>query len=215
MSIAAYLYRVEDQPGKAKETRMRFEGAVPRTGETEVLVHNISELGLVLETDEPFEIGDSIDIKLPQSGAARARVAWTSGHLIGFDFDLPISRISLGAARLRDAVSVGPEDADTARQMENFGMRVQRLRLGLGMSQGQLARHMSVSDPAVCGWELNRTRPKPGRMEALAEILGVSVTDLLGEQALLPLAAKVASARDEIARAAGVSQDRVRINIEL
>jgi transcriptional regulator with XRE-family HTH domain len=215
MTVAAYLLRIEDQPGKPKEVRMRFEGAVPKAGEIEVLVHNISELGVVLETDELFEIGDPIDIKLPQSGAARARVAWTSGRLIGFDFDLPISRISLGAARLRDAVSVGPEGADTARQMENFGMRVQRLRLELGMSQGQLARHMSVSDPAVCGWELNRTRPKPGRMEALAEILGVSVTELLGEQALMPLAAKVASARDEIARAAGVSQDRVRINIEL
>ncbi|AJA09199.1 XRE family transcriptional regulator [Sphingopyxis fribergensis] len=215
MTVAAYLHRVEDQPGQAKETRMRFEGAVPRTGETEVLVHNISELGMVFETDEAFAIGDPIDIKLPQSGATRARVAWTSGRLIGLDFDLPISRISLGTARLRDAVSVGPDGPDSANRMESFGMRVQRLRLALGMSQGQLAKHMNVSDPAVCGWELNRTRPKPGRMEALAEILGVSMADLLGEQAVFPLSATIDSARQAIALAAGVTQDRVRINIEV
>ena len=194
---------------------MRFEGAVPRNGETEVLVHNISELGLVLETDVQFAIGDPIDIKLPHSGATRARAAWTSGRLIGFDFDMPISRITLGAARLRDAVTAGPEAVDTARHMESFGARIQRLRLALGMSQGQLARLLLVSDPAVCGWELNRTRPKPGRMEALAQILGVSLSDLLGQQETIPLSAKIASARATIARAAGVSQDRVRISIEM
>lgn len=215
MTVVAYFQRIEDQPGQVKETRMRFEGAVPRTGETEVLVHNISQLGMVLETDEPFAIGDPINIKLPQSGGARARVAWTSGPLIGFDFDRPISRVTLDAARLRGAVAVTPDGIAIARPVESFGMRVQRLRRALGMSQGRLAKLMNVSDPAVCGWELNRTRPRPERMEALARLLDVSLTTLLGDEAMIPLSAQIANAREAIARAAGTTKDRVSINIEM
>lgn len=216
MTVPAYIIQNEDSPDQPGGTRMRFEGAVPRDGEAEVLVHNISELGLVLEADHDFAIGFPIEVKLPHSGAARARVAWKSGKLTGFSFDMPISRVSLGAKRLRDAVTDNFDMVNTARHLESFGMRVQRLRLELGMSQGQLAKLMGVSDPAVCGWELNRTRPKPGRMEALATILKVSLAELLGQQELMAtLPAQIASARETIARAAGVSEDRVKITIEL
>lgn len=147
MTVVAFVQRIKDPAGDAQKARMRFEGAVPLIGEAEVVVHNISELGMVLETDESFAIGDLIDVKLPQSGAVRATVSWGSGRLSGLDFDTPISRVTLDAARLRDAVAIVPEGVDTARHMESFGMRVQRLRRSLGMSQGQLARHMRVSAP--------------------------------------------------------------------
>jgi transcriptional regulator with XRE-family HTH domain len=215
MTIVAFVKRTKNHPDQAKETRMRFRGVNPLVGEAEVLVHNISELGAVLETDEPFAIGDRIDIKLPQRGATRARVAWTSGRLLGFNFDMPISPVTLDSARLRDAVAITPGGIDTASHIESFGMRVQRLRRALGMSQRQLAKHIGVSVPAVCGWELNRAHPRSERMEALARLLGVSLADLLGDETMPSRSPQIARAREAIARAVGTTPDRVNISIEL
>ena len=211
MPIVAFVQRA----GESKGTRMRFEEAVPPGGEVTVIVHNISEQGMVLETDEPFALGEPLDINLPQSGAARATVAWISGRLIGFDFDMPISRIRIDAEQFRNAVSITPVGMNQAHHMESFGLRLRRLRRALGMSQGELAKLLGVSDPAVCGWELNKSRPKPGRMNALAKLLGVSLADLVREETVTPLSTQIASAREAIARTAGTTQDRVRISIDM
>lgn len=214
MTVIAYIVRVAEPSGERCETRMRFPGTKAKDGEIEVTVHNISEWGLVLEGDVPFELGNPVDVKLPHSGSARAHVAWVSGRLAGFDFAIPISRISLGAARLQAAVAVGPGVAATARHRESFGLRVQRLRLAKTMTQRELARLMGVSDAAVCGWELNRTRPKPLRMNALAHLLDVSLAELLGRPEENNLLAQIANAREIIANTARVSETRVRIQID-
>lgn len=211
MTAIAYMEKV---PGGSCETRMRFPVGRAKAGETEITVHNISEWSLVLEGDVPLELGLPIDVKLPHSGAVRAHVAWVSGRLAGLDFAVPISRISLGAARLQGAVALAPEIAGTARYKESFGLRVQRLRLAKSMSQRDLARKMAVSDAAVCGWELNRTRPKPPRMQELATILDVSLAELLGQHGANSLQAQIASAREAIATTARISENRVRIQID-
>jgi len=214
MTVIAYIERLAGGASEPCETRMRFPGAQARNGEIEVVVHNISELGLVLEGDPPLEPGTPVDVKLPHSGATRAHVAWVSGRLAGLDFAIPISGISLGSARLQGAVALAPALAGTARHRESFGLRVQRLRLGKTMTQGELARLMDVSDAAVCGWELNRTRPKPARMERLAKLLDVSLAELLGQPEQINLLAQIASAREAIAHIACVSEDRIRIQID-
>lgn len=215
MTVTAFI---EIRPGGASEpceTRMRFPGAKAKDGEFEVTVHNISEFGLILEGDAPLAAGSPVDVKLPHSGAARSHVAWVSGRLAGLDFAIPISRISLGAARLQGAVTMGPAPTETARHRESFGGRVQRIRLSKAISQRQLAKLMNVSDAAVCGWELNRTRPKPLRMDELARVLDVSLAELLGQPEQNNLLAQIASARETIANTARVSEDRVRIQIDL
>lgn len=79
---------------------------------------------------------------------------------------------------------------------------------------------MGVSVPAVCGWEVDRSRPHPNRLAVLADALGVSHSELLGDRELLrasklnELEAQVASARVAIAKAAGTAPDQVSIYIE-
>lgn len=214
MTVIAYMEKRPGGPGEPGETRLRFPGVPAKGGEMEITVHNISEWALVLEGDVLLALGDPVDVKLPQSGAARAHVAWISGRLAGLDFAIPISGISLGAARLQGAVAFAPVGIGTMRHRESFGLRVQRLRLAKTLTQRQLARLMEVSDAAVCGWELNRTRPKPRRMDALAKVLDVSLAELLGQSEQKNLVAQIASAREAIASTARVSEDRVRIQID-
>ncbi len=214
MTVTAFIEIRPGGPCEPCDTRMRFPGAKAKDGEFEVTVHNISEFGLVMEGDAPLTVGNPLYVKLPHGGSAGSHVAWVSGRLAGLDFAIPISRISLGAARLQGAVALAPAIAGTARHRESFGVRVQRIRLSKSMTQRQLAKLMNVSDAAVCGWELNRTRPKPLRMDELANILDISLAELLGQPEQSNLIAQIASARESIANTAGVSEDSVRIQID-
>ena len=60
-----------------------------------------------------------------------------------------------------------------------FGKFIGEQRRQLGMTQKQLARLMMVSDKAVSKWETGISIPDVALLEPLAEILGVTLTELL------------------------------------
>ena len=184
-----------------------------------VLIHNISETGLLLESDVDLSAGDRIEIDLPHAGDRWATVVWVSDRFLGCRFDTPVSPATLSAAQLRSAVThddVLDDDDDTPVPAdEAFGARLQRLRVRAGLNQAEVAERMGVSAPSISGWEKGRARPKHGRMAALAEILGVSASDLLGDHEPGELHDLIDRSRRQIARAMGTSEDKVRIIIEL
>lgn len=57
---------------------------------------------------------------------------------------------------------------------------IKRYRELAGLSQSELGRRMGVSYAAVQQWESGASRPRPKRLKDLAQILGVSQTELLG-----------------------------------
>ena len=59
-----------------------------------------------------------------------------------------------------------------------FGTIVKQLREKKGMDQKQLGEIVGVSDKTVSSWEINRTEPKMGIVQQLADYFGVS-TDYL------------------------------------
>ncbi len=66
---------------------------------------------------------------------------------------------------------------------EKFGMFIQELRKEKGMTQKDLAEKLFLSDKAVSKWERGQSLPDVGLLEPLADLLGVTVTELLrGEQ---------------------------------
>ncbi len=97
---------------------------------------------------------------------------------------------------------------------ESFGARLRRLRLKVGLGQIQLATALNVSAPAVSGWENDRTRPKHGRLDALGRLLGVSVSELLGDDVADFSSDMLAESRAQIARIVGTTPDKIRIVIE-
>src|SRR3546814_14153321 len=91
-------------------------------------------------SDWSSDVCSSDLFKVPHASAARGEVAWTSGKLVGCEFYTPISQVSLGDGRLRDAVAKSSTSNDSLRRFESFGARVRRLRLAKTMTQGELAR---------------------------------------------------------------------------
>ena len=61
--------------------------------------------------------------------------------------------------------------------------RVKELRLAAGLPQEQVALAVGVEPPAVSKWELQKTNPKPQQMFALAALFGVSISEILVNEA--------------------------------
>lgn len=193
----------------------------------EVQIHNISGTGLLFESDIKLAACDRIEIELPHAGDITAVVIWASGRLFGCQFEGPVSPATLSAVELKSAVDPTPEPTpaiDPPPSVENvhaepvideaFGDRLQRLRTSAGLSLGEVAKRMGVSAPSVSGWEKGRGRPTRGRIVKLAAILGVPPADLLDDAAPEEFQELVDRSREQIAHAAGVSPDRVRITID-
>ncbi len=192
-----------------------------------VQIHNISGTGLLFESDVKLVACDRIEIELPHGGDITAVVIWASGRLFGCQFEGPVSPATLSAVELKSAVVPAPaltspavpapsvDDVGAALAIEeDFGARIQRLRTKAGLNQAQVAKRMGVSAPSISNWEKGRARPKRGRMVKLAAILGVSISDLMDDARPEGFQELIDRSREEIARGAGLSIDRVRIIVE-
>lgn len=57
--------------------------------------------------------------------------------------------------------------------------RVKEIREVMGFSQKELAELTNVSRPYLCDLEKNRRSAKPETLQRIADVLGVSVSDLI------------------------------------
>lgn len=203
--------------GSRRPLRLIAQGTQKAGQPVDVLIHNISETGLLIESDTPLVADDRIEIDLPHSGPTAASIVWASGRLFGCQFDAPIGPASLSAAQLKSGVrrDLDLESEPATPLGERFGARLQRFRLAKGFSQTEVADRMGVSAPSISGWEKGRARPKGNRVAALADLLGVSISDLLGEVDAPSLRDLIDQSREQIAQAVGTSTDKVRITVEL
>lgn len=70
-----------------------------------VLILNLSESGVLIETAAVLTVGESFELELPQAGAVIARVIWQRGREFGCEFDTPVSKAAVSAALLRSPPS--------------------------------------------------------------------------------------------------------------
>lgn len=69
-----------------------------------------------------------------------------------------------------------------AMEKKTFGNLVTQLRKAKGMTQADLAEKMGITDKAVSKWERDLSYPDIASIPHLAEILGVTVDELLTVQ---------------------------------
>ena len=65
---------------------------------------------------------------------------------------------------------------------KNLGEMISSLRKEKGMTQSELAEKMNVTDKAVSKWERNLSCPDVNSIPTLAEVLGITVEELLNAQ---------------------------------
>lgn len=221
MVIAAHFDETPKAAGKPRAPRrkLHFEarGALGSGNSTNVLVHNLSPTGLLLESQVELSVGEKIGIDLPHVGDTAAKVIWASGKLFGCQFDSPISSAALSAAQLRGGARQGAEVSAQNQPPadESFGMRLHRLRIERGLTLSQLAGQLEVSKPTVWAWEQGKARPIDSRIEALARALGVTGAELVPGRDNPALQDILAKTREQVAAAFGTHPDKIKIVIEL
>ena len=69
--------------------------------------------------------------------------------------------------------------------MESIGRKISELRKQKNMTQMELADKMNISFQAVSNWERGNSMPDISKLPELAEILGVTIDELLGKKSEL------------------------------
>ena len=91
----------ERRSAPRRKLRLQAEGATTSAGDTQVMIHDLSEEGLLIESPVPLTDGEVLEVLIPEAGMAQAEVSWTSGHFFGCKFLEPIPTAAVSAALLR------------------------------------------------------------------------------------------------------------------
>lgn len=88
-------------------------------GLTDVVIHDLSATGLLLETKASLPEQSEIAIDLPGAGTAVARIVWSSGTFRGGQFSIPLTETAVKVAHRRSKViwpAFGHVDGQEARK---------------------------------------------------------------------------------------------------
>ena len=86
-------------------------GSTHSASDVDVVVHDLSVTGLLIEAPIDLSIGDRFTLELPGPGAVEAVVMWKSGQYFGCEFVRPIPNAALSAAALRSEPAPRLSDA--------------------------------------------------------------------------------------------------------
>ena len=194
---------------------LETSGTLPGGLEANVIVHNISAGGLLMETEMALAVEERLVLDLPEVGAVRAVIVWQSGILFGCAFEPTLDQTALASVQLRADPAELPVGPALEAPPEPLGVKLNRLRRERGLTLAQVASVLGVSKPTVWAWEKGKARPLPDRIEAIAEVLGVSARELEERIGDDQHAVLVQDCRLRIATAYGTHPSKVRIMIEV
>jgi hypothetical protein len=130
-----------DRRSARRTLRIEVESSAGADG-CRTYILNLSETGLLLESQSDLETGDSIAVELPGSGNAIARVVWTNGSFAGCEFAAPLSTATVSAALL--LAPFEPEPPVQAADWPDHDLLAQRTRLRPMPDSARHARGFAV-----------------------------------------------------------------------
>ena len=136
MAFKAHLEGDRKTEGRADARRherralfLEASGVLPGGLEENVVIHNISAAGLLMETDSPLTVDEGLILDLPEAGSVRAAVVWQSGTLFGCAFEQELDHKTLAAIELRSDAPAASDLVPTLQApVEPFGVKLNRLR---------------------------------------------------------------------------------------
>jgi hypothetical protein len=131
--------------GQRKTLRLTASGTAAADDRTQVVVHDVSETGLLLECWLDLSQGEELDVVLPQLGVRRVTVAWASGRFFGCQFADMVAPESASAAApsgMDELPNKGsPEAVSLASvQLHELSMAIERISRVLDRAMDQLSK---------------------------------------------------------------------------
>ena len=207
--------------------RLTIQGTAGEKELADVLVHNLSATGALLQTSIELDVGTALDIELPEASTVRAKVVWKSGEFFGCQFPAPLSRAVLSAAQLSsdpESLPAGKRPAHASDTALEIGARVREWRQRNGLTVAEFAQRMQVSRPTVWAWETGKSKPRRSMLARLVQQIGAPEGS--GDADAIAAASEstphegslqdsIATSKERIAEIVGTSPDKVRIIVEL
>ena len=81
----------------------------------DVLIHDLSLGGMLIETSAELAVGATLEVELPEAGWTQAEVVWAQGRYYGCRFEQAIPQRTLIAARLMSPTPSEPVEATAPR----------------------------------------------------------------------------------------------------
>ncbi len=121
-----------DQRG-AKRRKLRLEAQASSSVQQShaLLLLDLSQSGLLIETDADLRLGETIGVSLSTDQTRDARVVWSSGNLVGCAFSPPLPEAWVSAALLRSEPRPGAsehrEGPESRQREQGFSRRTKAL----------------------------------------------------------------------------------------
>src|SRR5262245_46734909 len=104
MPLIAHFEELEPMERRRAARRALKLGVDPKNcfnGVEQVMIHDLSLSGALLETSIPMLVGAIFEFELPEAGLVESEIVWCSGEYYGAQFSLPITPAVLSAALLQ------------------------------------------------------------------------------------------------------------------
>jgi len=127
--------------------RLELTGSITAAQTADLLVHDLSSGGALLESPVELAIGDTVELDLPAGQPAEATIIWNSGKFYGCEFSQSIDKASLSAALLRSEPSAPPparqQSVDLTEEVRSINSQLQAIssRLERAIKQLSNERH--------------------------------------------------------------------------
>lgn len=234
MAIEPILEQSPESGDKRADVRWPIRLEVPGAGSegpADVMVHDISTAGMLIETSSVLKLGQALLLSLPEAGSVSAHVVWQDEPLFGCRFDQPLPQAAVSATRLRSTMRNDGRPVDyvaDGKAPELLPARLRRLRRERGLSREALSQLTGFSKPSLWAWEVGKTMPRRRSLIALAQAFGLTEQQLLVGDAMAPshdlatgafrlgqqLHDVIDLAKREVAKHAGVDVSQVQIRID-
>jgi transcriptional regulator with XRE-family HTH domain len=197
---------------------LETSGNLPSGEQSNLVIHNISAGGMLIESSLDLAVGSKLAVNLPHEDAVPAAIVWASGTLFGCRFDRPIGKAALSAVELKSDAALPDQLAQLAPRNSGgivLGKKLEQKRKARGLTLAQVADRLGVSKPTVWAWEKGKARPVEDRFPAIAQVLGLSEEDLFARSEPNSVSELLSASREQIAQAIGIEPRQVRILIEI
>lgn len=101
--------RGERRASLRRKLLLETQGGSALERPAQVVIHDLSPEGFLMETSAAIAVGDRMEVTLPEAGPVEATAVWKSGRYCGCKFSEPISTAAVSAAVLRSHPSAPQE----------------------------------------------------------------------------------------------------------
>jgi len=207
-----------------KTLRLTTVGTLPNRQAAQVLVHDLSPVGMLVESAEPLITGEIIAVELPRVGLREATVVWSSKNLYGCSFKESLPAAGVSAALLKASPSdktIFYEEEHKSASSDLAG-NLTALREERGLSIEELAKCLGVSRQALWYWETGQRFPRTHMLKRIAQEFGISPSKLsVSRSELSPesnrghdVYSHLQKCKAKIADDFGIPSDKIKITIE-